>query len=452
MALIDEVVQINITQQTAAIQQPSFSIPLIVGPNATSTLAYYTSAAGLLTAGFTTSDIEYVYATEMMEQALAPLTFGVGKRTTAVEQVDTFMVNTLTHPYAYTFTINGNVLSYTSGVSDTQQSILTALNVALAAISPVPPATGVVTGTGGSATLTITSATPGAGLTYTAVAADLTYANVTPNNGIQSDLNNIVNATNGNLWYGMCLASNQAYDILQTASFIEATGNRIYVAATNDSNVPTSLTTDVISQLQALSYKRTAAMYSPVSYNLGMDAGWLGGQLPQTPGSSIWAYKNIVGIAPDSFTSTQLINMTGVPGVGFGKNANVFVPIGGYPVAYPGIMVGGQFIDTTIFIDWLRVTMQTAVFAQQVALPKIPYTDKGFGVFENQVRSVLIQGSDAGGSGGIDATTIVVNAVPVASIPQNDRALRYVPTGSITFGCRLTGAAQNIVISGTVTV
>lgn len=452
MSALDQIVDIVITQQTAAIPQPSFSIPLIVGPNSPVTLAYYTSPAALLTAGFTTSSIEYIYATELDEQALTPVTFGVGKRTAAAAQVDTIAVNTLTEPHAYAFTINGTVLTFTSGVSDTQQSILTALNVALAAISPTPPGTGVVAGTGTGALLTITSSTPGVGVTYTAVDSDLTHALVTPNNGIADDLTAIINATNGNLWYGMCLASNLSYDILQTASFIEATGNRIFVGASNDSNIPTALMTDLASQLKALSYKRTALMYSPVSYDLGMDAAWLGGQLPQTPGASTWDLKNLVGIAPDSFTGTQLTNMIGTAGVNTGKNANIFTTVGGQNVTQSGIMVGGQFIDITVFIDWLRVTMQNAIFLQLVNNPKIPYTDKGLGVIENQVRNVLIQGSDAGGSGGIDSTTIVVTAVPVASIPQNDRAMRYVPSGAITFSCRLTGAIQNVVVNGTVTV
>lgn len=451
MSALDQIVNITITQQTAAIPQPSFSIPLIVGPNPTTTLAYYTSASALLTAGFTTSSIEYIYAVELMEQALVPVQFGVGKRTTAVAQVDTIAVNTLTSGHIYTFTINGHVLTYTATGGDTQQSILTQLNTQLAAITPTFAA-GVVTGTGASALLTITSSTPGAGITYTAVDALLTHALVTPNNGIANDLQNIINATNGNLWYGMVLASNQSYDILQAASFIEATGNRIFVAATNDSNVPTSLTTDLASTLQGLSYKRTALMYSPVSYNLGMDAAWVGGQLPQTPGASTWDLKNLVGIAPDVYTSSQLTNMIGAPGVSFGKNVNIFSTVGGVNVTQPGIMVGGQFIDTTIFIDWLRVTMQNAIFAQMVNLPKIPFTDKGLAVIENQVRNVLIQGSDAGGSGGIDNTSIVITTLPISSVSSNNRALRYVPTGTISFTCRLTGAVQNVVINGTVTV
>jgi hypothetical protein len=452
MSALDQIVNIVITQQTAAVQQPSFSIPLIVGPNAPSTLTYFTSAASMLQGGYVTSDIEYVYASVMMEQALTPTLFGVGQRTVAVAQVDTIAVSTLIGTgHTYVFTINGHLLSYLSS-SDTQQSILTALNTQLAAITPTPPGVGVVTGTGSGALLTITGASPGLGISYTAVDTDLTHVNVTPVNGIANDLNNIVNATGGSNWYGMCLASNQAYDILQAASFIEATGNRIFVASSNDSNIPTSLTTDLASQLKALSYTRTACIYSPGSYNLGIDAGWLGGQLPQTPGASTWDLKTIVGVSPDTFTAGQVTNMIGVPGVGTGKNVNIYQTVGGVNITQSGIMAGGQYIDITIFIDWLRVTMQTNIFALLVNNPKIPYTDKGLTVVENAVRQTLVQGSDNGGTGGVDYSSIVVNAVPVASIPSNDRAMRYVPAGSVAWSCRLTGAMQNIVVNGVVSV
>lgn len=453
MSALDQIVDIVITQQTAAIPQPSFSIPLIVGPNATSVLKYYTSAAALLTDGFTTSDIEYVYAVELMEQALTPVTFGVGERTTAVKQVDTLAVNTLTTAHAYHFTLNGILITYTSSGGDTQQSILTALNAAIATAFPTnPPVTYAVTGTGSGALDTLTASIFGAGFTIAAIDSQLTHVAVTPNNGIADDLNAIVNATNGNLWYGMVLCSNQSYDILQTASFIEATGNRIFVAASNDSNIPTSLTTDLASQLKALSYARTALMYSASQYNKGMDAAWLGGQLPQTPGASTWANKTLVGITAEPLTASQYVNLIGTPGVNTGKNVNVYSVVGATPITQTGIMVGGQFIDVTVFIDWLKATMQNAVFAQLVLNPKIPYTDKGLAVIENQVLNVLKQGSDDGGTGGIDATTIKVSAVPVASIAANSRAMRYVPSGSIKWSCRLTGAFHNVVVNGTVSV
>jgi hypothetical protein len=450
---LDQIVNVNISQQTSAVPQASFGIPLIVGPTGfgnSDVIRYYTSAAAMLLDGFTTGSPEYIYAAEAFEQDLSPTEIGIGKRLPAVAQVDTLMVNTLVATgHAYAFTVNGHVLTYTSA-SDTQQSILTALNVLLAALTS-PPATGVVTGTGAGATLTLTSVVPGNPVTYTAVDADMTLANVTPNHGIADDLNAILADPLGNNWYGMALCSNVAADIEQAAALTESL-KKIFIGATADAAVDTGSTSDVASLLQAKAYRRTALLYSPVSAALGMDAAWLGGQLPQPVGSSTWKFKTLVGIATDTFSATSRARLIGLPGVSLGKGVNIYEKVGGVPITEEGWMVGGQFIDVTIGVDWLESTIQNNVFTQLVNNPKIPYTDKGETVIENAVRQSLKQASDDGGNGLLDHTTIVVTTTPVADIPQADRAARILPVGAITFTARLTGAFHFVVINGTVTV
>lgn len=455
MAQIDQIVNIVITEQTSAVPTPSFSIPLIVGPTGfgnSDLIRYYSSASAMLTDGFTTSSIEYIYAVEAFEQALSPTLVGIGKRLAAVAQVDTLAVSTLVGTgHAYHFTLNGVLITYTSS-SDTQQSILTALNAAIVSAFASPPVTGVVTGTGVSALLTLTAVTPGVAVTYTLIDSDLTHIQTFAPYGIASDLNAILQVSGGNNWYGLALCSNLTYDIAQAAAFIEsAPSPKIFIAATADSGVPTTSVTDVASVLKGLGYKRTALMYSPVSAALGMDAAWLGGQLPQTPGASTWKFKSLIGIGPDVYTATQIVNMIGIPGTP-GKNVNIYETVGGVNITQDGWMVGGQFIDITVFVDWLKVTMQTNIYSLLVNNPKVPYTDKGVGIVLNAVLQTLKQGSTDGGTGGLDATTIVTSVVPVANIPANTRAQRILPTNSIVWSARLTGALHYVVINGTVTV
>lgn len=450
---LNQIVNVVITQTTQTVTQPSFSIPLIVGPTGftnSDVVRAYTSTAGMLADGFTTSDPEYVYATELLEQALSPAIFYIGKRVSAVAQVDTLAVGTLVTSHLYQFTLNGTVISYTSMGGDTQQSILTALNAAITSAFPTnTPTAGVVTGTGSGALLTLTSTVAGQGVSYSAIDADLTHVAVTPNHGIQDDLVAIQNAPNGNLWYGLAICSNADADILQAASYIE-TQLKIFIGASGDSAIATSSTTDLASQLKSKSYKRTALMYSPVSYNLGMEAAWLGGQLPQNPGASTWKFKQLVGISPDAFTTAVHATLIGVPGVSTGKGVNIYETVGGVNITEEGWMCGGQFIDVTVGIDWLMSTIQTNVFSLLVSNPKIPYTDKGIGVIENAVKQALKQGSDDGGNGLISAPTIVVSVVPVSSIPVNTMAQRILPAGAVTFTCTLTGAFHFVTINGTV--
>lgn len=452
---LDSIVNITITQQTQAVPTAGFGVPLIVGPTGflnSDVLRYYTSPAAMLTDGFTTSSIEYIYAVEAFEQALSPSQIGVGKRLPAVAQVDYFGVGTLTSGHVYAFTLNGTVISYTALLADTEELVLGGLLTAIGVAFPTnPPVTGLVVGTGPSASLHLTSTQAGLGVSYTAINSLLTHVLNLASYGIVNDLTAILNAPNGNLWYGLALCSNTTGDILQAASFIE-TLKKIYIAASGDSTIPTTSITDVASVLQGKAYTRTALAYSPQAYNLGMDAAWLGGQLPQTPGASTWKFKQLVGISPDSFTSNQRTILIGTPGVTTGKGVNIYEAVGGVNITEEGWMVGGQFIDITVFIDWLESTMQTNIFSLLIQSPKIPYTDQGVTVVENAVRQTLKQGSDDGGNGGIDHTSIIVNTEAVASIPANTRAQRILPSGAVTFSCRLTGAFHFVYINGIVTV
>jgi Protein of unknown function (DUF3383) len=449
MSSIDEIIEINISQQTQSVPVPSFSIPLIIGPTPTGWTDYvhsYTQPSSMLTDGFTTSSPEYIYALEMFEQAVSPTLFYVGKRTTAVEQQNTFQVNTLNTAHQYKFTMNGVVISYTAGGGDTQQSILTALNNAITAAFAIPPTMGAVVGSGPSATLTLTSVNPGAGISYSAVDSFLTFAQTVANNGITNDLANII--SENNTWYGIVLCSNTDYDIEQLAAAVEPL-KKIYIATTADAAVPTSSTTDIATVMKGKGYKRTALIYTAISATDGIDAAWVGGQLPLTPGSNNWAFVNLVGIDPDTFTDNQQTILIGVPVDGIaGKNVNIYQTVGGVNLTEMGTMIGGQYIDITIGIDWLTATIQTNILQALVSVPKIPYTDNGTAVLISAVKAAILQGI---ANGLIDGNTpYTVTAPSVLSVPASQRANRIAPT--ISFTCRLAGAFNAVIVSGTVTV
>lgn len=452
MAAIDQIVKINISQQTQAVPQESFSVPLIIGPTATSwgTTDYvhaYFEPSAMLDDGFTTSSPEYIYALELFEQPLTPTEFFVGHRTTAVAQVDTFAVNTITVGHQYKFTLNGIIIAYTAIGGDAQQDILAGLNAAIATAFPTsPPVVAVITGSAGTALDTLTSSQSGVGVSYSAIDSLLTHVALTANNGIDDDLLKIIGKNN--TWYGIALCSNADADILQLAALVE-TLKKMFIGASNDAAIATSSTTDLASQLKAFSYKRTALMFSPLSYNKGIEAAWLGGQLPQTPGSNNWAFQSLVGIAPDVLSDNAVANIIGDPVAGiFAKNGNIFQTVGGKNITQMGTMAGGQYIDITVGIDWLESTLQTNVYQALTSAAKIPYTDKGVGVLLSAVKSAIDQGVVNGLIDG--ASPITVTAPSVLSVPISQRANRIAPT--ISFTCRLQGAFNAVIVNGTVTV
>lgn len=444
MAALDQIIKINITQQTAAIPGPNFQIPLIVGPTlpTSGTMNAYTSAAGMLSNGYTTSSPEYVYALELEEQPLTPSEFFVGYRAPAVDQVDHITVVTAVGSHLYTGKIAGQTWAYTASGGDTQTTIATAIAAAINALSlPTWNATSAL------GVVTVTSTVPGQAFTDTQISPDANYtiANITPNHGIQDDINALTGISN--IWYGMCGCQFTDSDILQAAALIESM-IKIFIAVSSTSAIATNVSTDLGSVLQAKSYKRTALIFTPEATE-GKDAAWLGGQLPQVPGSNNWAFKTLFGTTPDVLTANQQSILIGVPVAGIpGKNVNIYQSVGGVNITEMGTMAGGQFIDITVGIDWLVATIQVNIYQQLVLTPKIPYTDLGTAVLIQAVDAAIKQGVT---NGLIDGNSkISITAPSVLDVPSNQRAQRISPT--ISFSCRLAGAYNGVVVQGTITV
>lgn len=445
MAAVDQVVSVTISNQTASVPQVSFGVPLIVGPSApgwSDPVRVYAAPADLLADGYTTASPEYVYALELYSQAIVPTQYLVGRRSAPATQVDSFQVTTLTSGRQYKVTVNGAVYSYTAGSSDSQQAVLTALGTAIAAAQPV---TSGVSGTGATATLTLTATSAGTVVTYSAIDAQLSRTTVTAAAGIAQDLATI--SASNDTWYGLVVAGASDADILQAAAYIESV-RKIFVAVSSSAAIATSATSDVLSTLKSKAYARTALVFSPGAAAQGIEAAWVGGQLPQTPGSNTWTYRTLVGISPDTLSANQVATVIGQPIGGVaGKNGNVYTVVGGVPVTQQGMMAKGQYIDITIGLDWLQAAIQNNIYSAIVAANKIPFTDEGVGVLMSAVRAAIDQGV---ANQLIDGDTISITAPPVLQVLPSQRAQRIAPT--ITFGCRLKGAIQSVRVRGNVTV
>lgn len=445
MAAIDTLVKVNIFQNTQAVPQASFSIPLIIGSTVTSwsTTDFvhgYTDAASMLDDGFTTSSPEYKYALELMEQDITPSQFFVGYRNVAVKQEDD-VTPVAVNNHHYIVTIDNVPYDYLSDGSATVGEIVAGL---LALVNADPNAPCVAAG---SSVLALTAKEFGAGFT-TSINADpnMSLSHPIANHGIADDLENIISKNNS--WYGISLCSNVDYDIIQLSSAVEAL-KKIFIAASNDSDIPTAATDDILSVMKGESLKRSALVYSPGSYNKGVEAAWMGGQLPQTPGSNAWAYKTLAGIAADAIMDNARGIIIGNPVAQIdGKNGNIYSVVGGKAITQMGRMAGGQYIDITIGLDWLESTLQSNIYGALVAAAKIPYTDVGTGVLISAVKAAIDQGV---ANGLIDGNSpISITAASVLSVPQSQRANRVAPT--IKFSCRLQGAFSAVNVEGTVSV
>lgn len=442
MANNNLIVNVTITKSTRVVSLASFSIPCIFGPSGRiMTPTVYTDPSEMLAAGggpFMDSDPEYIEALAMNSQPIVPTQFVVAPNTASVAQVDTFGVNTITASHQYKFTLGGIVISYTAGGSETQQSILAALLTAIGVAYPTnPPVTGAVTGSGAGALLTLTSSTPGLGVSYTAIDSLLTHLNTTANHSITADIQAAQLAISpSSMFYGVIVCSHLASDIIQIATYIESQ-LLVYVTATLDSNVLTNSVGNVMAVLMGLAFDRTMIMYSAQANTNGPDGAWMGYMLPTTPGSGNWAMKTLAGVTPDNLTPTQIANIQG-------NNGNVYVTIAGNGTTLYGITPAGEFFDVTIFLDWLSSTIQTGII-EVVTDPgnlKVPYTNQGIAMIENPIRFALQTGQNNNGL----APGWTVFGPNVNDVSPADKANRVL--NNIGFSAQLAGAINKINVQG----
>lgn len=444
MAAPTLIVNVTITKSTRVVQQQAFNVPAIFGPSnrlGSNPYLVFTSASAMLAAQggpFQSSDPEYIKAVALMSQAIKPAKFVVLPFTAAVAQVDSFAVNTLTVGHAYHFLLNGVSISYTAQGGDAQEDVLAGILAAIGTAFPTnPPVTGAVTGSAGSALLTLTSTVAGLGIAYASIDVLLTHSVVTANHSIADDIaaGQAVVTTQAQ-FYGVLVCSQAAADILQVAAYVE-TQLLVYVTATADSAVKTNSQTDVCSLLKSKSYSRTLILYSAEANTAGPDAAWMGYMLPTTPGIGNWAMKTLVGIDADNLSPTEIANIQS-------KNANIYVVIAGNGTTLSGITPAGEFIDVTIFIDWLGSTIQTGVIAVETdpLNLKIPYTNQGITMLENPIRAALQKGQD--NQGLVPGWTVF--APNVIDVPKADKSNRTL--NGLGFEATLAGAINQINIAG----
>lgn len=175
-------------------------------------------------------------------------------------------------------------------------------------------------------------------------------------------------------WYvAVCLEAVEA-DHLDCAAYAEAaTPTMVYAFTTSDASVITSASTDIFSQLKALSYKRTIGQYS-TDNELAICA-IMGFAMGANNGLANSAYtlkfKGEVGISVEDLTQTQA-------GYIDSKYGNVYVNYANYyNIFQQGKMANGYFFDEVINLDMLRNDIQLNVMDVLYQTTKVPQTDAG---------------------------------------------------------------------------
>ena len=179
--------------------------------------------------------------------------------------------------------------------------------------------------------------------------------------------------------------------------------------------------------------------------NVAMAAKWLN----YSSGSETAAFKVLAGVYPSDLTSTEMKALADA-------NLNYFITVGNKNITMNGKVIGDEWADIIRFRDWLKNDMQVRVVNLFVTRPKVPYTDSGIGLVQNQMIASLKSGQDRGGIAeeefDEDGNSIpgYTTSVPLASsLTASEKASRKLT--KCKFKARLAGAIHFAELDGSLT-
>lgn len=257
-----------------------------------------------------------------------------------------------------------------------------------------------------------------------------------PSTGLATDLAAILAYDTD--WYGLGIDCESEAQINIAAVWAE-TQKTIYIASSIDSDVKTSATTDIGSDLAGAGYARTGLLFS--EYNSQYSGlRWLGKMLPKDPGSATFCYKQLAGNTVSSLSAAE-------EGYLNGKKVNHYQSVGGVSVTQKGYSASGEFLDVTLGVDWFRARLQERIWSLLVNNDKIPYDIAG-DLFRAQIMAQLEEGRKKGViAPDVEATPWVISIPEVDDISAADRASRIFP--DVEFSAYLAGAVHTLEIQGT---
>lgn len=437
---IDDIVHITIRKESQTVSRASFATILIAGYHThwgvNEFVREYQSSTALSTLvneGFATTDPIYKAAQAIASQNPRPSKFKIAKLSTTWTQ-SVRLTPVAASSTVYSGTVNGLAWTFTSDADATLAEVCTGIAAAIAALA----------GVGAS----------GASGTYVDITADAaaTLFNVAKGTsaGAYEFFDNTA-ATNlaaelaairllDDEWYGLVLDNQSEPRILAAAAYLETIQALMLVNSADSKVLDPASTTDIQYQLKALSYARTAHLYHQ-NYDSFAGAAWIAAVLPFDAGGATFAYKTLRGVAVTKLSTTA-------QGAIAAKKGNFYVSVAGVPGTRWGVTASGEYIDTTICIDWAHARWGERLFGLLSSVPKLPYTDASVVKVKAEVAAVNGIGVRQGVFA--DDPLPTVTAPLVKDVDPNLRAGRRLPDVMVT--ARLAGAIHEIDVTASLSV
>lgn len=250
-------------------------------------------------------------------------------------------------------------------------------------------------------------------------------------------------------FYGIVLASRQAQDVKDMATWAETQTKLFGTSIAEDGAKDAEATDDLASWLVSQNLYRTFWYYHKDATADYPEAAIFARCFSIDPGGETWALKKLAGVTADDLTETEYNAITK-------KNGNTFEKFRNLSITQNGKVAAGEWIDVIRFRDWLQEEITTNVFTLLTNRDKVPYTDAGIALIEAQIRAALELGQARGGIAPTEydedgnANLGYTISVPLASsISFNQKASRVLT--DVEFTARLAGAIHAVDITGHLT-
>ena len=446
MALSD-IVTMNITLKSSSPTQTGFGRALIAAYHSrfAARTKLYKNADDMLADGFLVTDQAYLMAQELCSQRPRPKDFKIGRRALPFTQVINLVPSVTAAGFVYSGKINGISFTYTVLASATTATISTALATLIGGLAAG------VTASGASTTwCACTTTTPGKVIRYTEIVPELQITDVTADPGIVTDMAAILAADTD--WFCLLLDSQSEAEVDAVAAWIE-TKRRIFCFGTADYGCKVSATTtDVLSDIKALSYFNTGGFWHHEVGTL-IAAGIMGSFLVTLPGTSTVAHKKVPGVAPSDVApnGTPYISDSEDANVQ-AKNGNTYRTVAGNGNTFPGKVASGDFFDATRFIHFMYARLQESVIGVLQNNARIPYSDAGIEIMKGAILNPLLSWVRLPYGALSDAKdeAPTVTAPKAADVDATSRIGRILP--DVSFSARYLGAIHTMIVAGTVSL
>ena len=379
---LSDVSQIVASVSPIAVAAPTFNQGIILGLQATlptvganSRCRQYTSLAGMVADGFSTTSAEYLSATQYFAQSPAPQYLWVGRQDTSA-----LSNAAITSGAAGTGYVVGDIVTVVQGAAQagTIQVTSIAAGGVVSGIQVVSGAqgTGYTAGTG-----LATTGGHGTGLQVT-----LTGTGETPVQAVTACRNA------SSAWYGAYLPLGADVDQENVTAYLETANPKgLLFFDTIDPNTLAGLTPNVGSVMSAANYRHALGFYATTQSgaypsNAYLGAGVMGLAMGLNSGLAgsyfTIAGKTLTGLATEPITQAQFNTLAS-------QKLNAYLKFGNaFSFIENGVTPSGAYFDQVLFQDMLTADLQTAcanVIAQNTA---VPMNDSGQQLFINAAVAV----------------------------------------------------------------